>query len=163
MRLNKTGRDMERQSGRVKAKSQNRVNDVKFNGRNIGAVSTYWDSYQTCWKSKGVIEWNNEVYSSEFYSDLAAENWVIQKYDEFQGRGDQFGQWFSKQITRYDLTQAKMGDYLKVSRVTISNWCNNNGIPDSRNLFKIARIVSDISGRELSQVLLEINKYMLTK
>lgn len=160
--MNKTGRDMERQEGRVKARSgKTSTKAVTLLDNKVGDLVTYWCTNQTCWKTKGVITIKGQVYSKEFYSDDKAEEWVIDKFYELQSVDNKrFGDWLSGELQAWGLNQSKLSDSLRVSRVTISNWCNNHCLPDVTNFVKIGRIFSDVSGQDLNKILEKMAQYV---
>jgi len=151
--MNKIGRNMERQNGKVKAKNQTKITEVKIGDKLIGTLTTYFSREENAWKSSATLKHNNKIFTSDFYSDVAAETWILTGYQSLTKEKNKFGDWLSQELSANGLSQAALSDLLEVSRVTINNWCRNNGLPDVRHFVRIARIISDYSQKNLAEVL----------
>lgn len=126
------------------------------NGSPIGDVVAYWDSHQTMYKYRGIIQYRGEVHSSEYYSFEDAERYVTNQYYNLT-QFSKFGDWLHSKSNEINMTQIQIGVYLGCSRVTVNRWINGQVLPDIVNFINLAKMITTKTNDEVDNVLIEMS------
>ena len=123
--------------------------------KHMGTVLSFWSSYQTIYKYRGIITHNGQVYAKEYYSFDEAEKWLDEQY-YILNQHTKFGDWLNATLNELQITQTQMGVDLDLSRATINRWIQGHKLPDLVNFIKLARYVASQKDVDVDALLIDM-------